>query len=216
MLIILAGAWPMLLWFTLLSPNGWLRHILPSVLMIMLVWVSFAVYYIRRTRVVWMAILCISLFLSVFASVTSTSSRMTFALSKGDHNAQWKKWASGNAMVIQLFYSHPVFSWSDQTQVVDYIRHLPPSKNVFYIGSFYMAEIAALSDRVIGPITRYSVHDGADPIIIFGPYQRGALTRLDPQYHADMQKQLCRKTVLENASYLLCVMKPEYYSSFMK
>lgn len=189
------------LWFGLLSPTGWFRHIFPGVLMGMIL-ISYSLDSLMMAAIEtkkWIFPLLFCLFVSgVFVGISSGYlSIPRFIITKDDTIRLYQS-ARPNKMQGPL--SHPLFSKDSQDGASLYIqKHVPPTKRICFYEWALVAELPILADRVFFPFPRCSKGD----ILIAGPYQKGIYS-LKITNLSVMQKTLCKKILFSNDMYMLC------------
>ena len=215
-LALYVASFTMLVWFVFFSPTGWLRHAWSAVMMsvaIVSLCGGYALTSFKKMAAFGIIPLASALLiLSTFFSPV----RSGFVPSAAAHNENWLKWADRTSGPIQGLFSHPFFSRRDQDEVVNYLhKNAQDYDHLYYVSSFYVAEIGFLSDKVMMPIQRFINLKERDGILIVGPYQRGALTRVDAENTDDFMNEICSRTLIENASYKLCKIEAAHLAKFI-
>lgn len=189
------------LWFSLLSPTGWFRHIFPGVLMGMIL-ISYSLdsllAFCVNTKNKMMSLLLCLLISNIFIGISSGYlSIPRFNITK-DAVIHLHQLARPNKMQGPL--SHPLFSKKSQDEVVSFIhRRISPSQRICFYEWALVAEIPALADRVFFPFPRCKKGD----VLIAGPYQMGVYA-LKITNLSTMRKKLCGKILFSNDMYMLC------------
>ncbi len=210
------ASFTMVVWFVLYSPTGWLRHTWSAVMMSVAI-VSLCGGYVltafRKNAAFGIIPLASALLiLSTFFSPV----RSGFVPSAAAHNENWLKWADYTSGPIQGLFSHPFFSRRDQDEVVVYLQNNAKNYNhLYYVSSFYVAELGFLSGKVMMPIQRFINLKEKDGIMVVGPYQRGKLARVNAQYTDDFMDEICSNVLIANASYKLCKIEAAHLAKFI-
>ncbi len=192
-------------WYVLLSQMGWFRHAFPGVILGMVV---ISIIYsqlirqfpIKKLRI--SALISIVFCLMTFYMFVSNQLAIPFYSLKKDDFDSKKPFVVNN---LQGPFFAPIFSKSDEVGVGRFITSsVHPKNKLCYEGWFLIAELPVIMDRVIFPLRRCSTND----ILVIGPYQRGRYNVLGTNEGINsLVKERCGRTVFENPSYLLCVLK---------
>ncbi len=192
------------LWFILLSPTGWFRHIFPGVIMGMILICVSTENMLFHLFKKWIHVLIFAISLIIFnfyfPIVSFKQSLLNFPIRRGQI-INLRGEASPNN--LQGPISAPLFSAKDQDTVTTYFRNkIPKNTRVCFHGFLLVAELSPLVDRVFFPLGRCKEND----ILIIGPYQKGALSMNGTEYPY-LLENVCKKILFSNASYTVCTIK---------
>lgn len=213
--IIYAGALVSLLWFVLISPNGWGRHAWNGlVLAMMLVSIVFGTIFRDRLRDFRKEnVVIVLLILSILGfSLQPYNIEMRLFLNQATID-KWLITRNGARGFAQGFPHTPVFSLADQREAVDFFAHnIQKDDRIYYLGWFLVAEISPLVDKVFYPLARHINGnlvnpDGGSSYLIFGPYQQGVGSMVSDGYVKANMSGFCETIVFANPSYVVCRLK---------
>jgi len=198
------------LWFIFVSPFGWTRHVWHGLIIGMMLFVVFIVN-ILKTK--FLKLLFIPLFLiALFGGNLLDSSKFEGALFLNQGNIdEWqaRKYENGR----QGLPSNPIVSLKDQIGLRDYfVKNVKGGDRVYYLGWLLVSEASPIVDKVFYSLDRYLEVGQINPVggesyLIIGPYQKGKLSIVSPNYHDLKVRQLCEVVVYENPSYTLCILR---------
>lgn len=199
-------------WYVLVSPTGWGRHVWYGLLIGMILSTSSITKLdsIKRRINIFLLVILFSIFCNIMSSTFKM--HLNFSISQTHLD-----FLNDNRYLydVQGFPSVPFFSYEDQSDIVKHFNeHIHSNDSVHYLGWFLVAELSPLVDKVFYPFSRYVNNSyghekNGNQYIIVGPYQKGRIKVTSDEYLIEKTQALCSDIVYENDSYLLCTIKPE-------
>lgn len=177
-------------WFVVLSSTGFFRHAWPSIIVGFMVCSSLVTIVKHGARTLLVA-------LAFFLFFVSPHSIWKLNLSNDSVNAIY---TYQNKSSTPLFINF--FLLRDQKNLKSFLEHKYINKRICYDETLLVAEMPVYLNRVFFPIQRCVMDD----ILIIGPYQKQLLIR-DETYLPKLLRDRCAKTIFENNSYTLCLIK---------
>ena len=196
------------LWFVILSPTGWTRHVWQGLVVgMMLIVVTIAkIWNFKRVRYLIFAVFVALLFAD---SPVILEEKFNATLLFGRETlSKWEdeRYVGG----LQGLPTNVILSFSDQDGLKNYFeKNIDQHDRIYYAGWFLLAEVSPLVDKVFYSLDRYleigQVNpEGGKSYLLLGPYQKGKFSIIGEKYHSRKVGELCDKIVYENRSYTLC------------
>jgi hypothetical protein len=209
-ILFLSALAPLLIWYLLLSPTGWVRHVWTGLVMGMVI-VSVVASEIAAVKKGLRKVLLIILIIFLGSTIIQSEGYETkFFLDQATIDSWRARRYEGG---IQGLPHVDTFSLSDQKKLINYFEeNISKEDKVYYLGWFLVAEASPLVDKVFYTVDRYLTlgqinPEGGGSYLILGPYQKGKLSIIGDTYHDRKVAQLCESVAFENPSYTLCTLK---------
>ena len=198
------------LWFIFLSPFGWTRHVWHGLIIGMMLLIIVSVNSIKNYTA---KILFILLFIAVILGRNILNPSMFagafFLGQKNIDTWQMKRYEFG----IQGLPPNPMVSLQDQIGLRNFFaEHVRENDKVYYLGWLLVSEASPIVYKVFYSLDRYLDTGQLNPengkqYLILGPYQKGKLSIVGPEYNNLKVNILCNDIVYENPSYTLCILR---------
>jgi hypothetical protein len=206
-LCLCGGVLPHLLWFIVISPTGWLRHVWPAVvicLMCFSIFLAHLSFSFHRSVLRFFAFGCVLLL--YLSSVFGSLGMPTFAMDPNNFYNMWVAWQKGQTPnKLQGFLFAPIFSWKEQTAIAQFIhKRIPKTKKIYYVNLFIATDISTIADRVFYPLERMLSEPDEEAYVIFASYQKGKHNIMGPVYYPYMKSAVCFEVLLDLPSHTLC------------
>ncbi|MCX6731330.1 MAG: hypothetical protein NTZ55_05790 [Candidatus Roizmanbacteria bacterium] len=192
------------LWFVLFSTTGWFRHIFPAIVMGMVLissTVGDVFSFLTNEKkpmsfVIFVLFVC-GIFFSLFQNPLALPQ---FNLDRKELNELYKR-QSPNTLQGPQF--SPIFSRSDQTQIMKYVeKTIDQKRRICFYEWALVAELPPLVDRVFFPFQKCKKND----LLIIGPYQKGVYS-FNKSNIQNLIGALCNDVVFTNTMYTACHIK---------
>lgn len=199
-------------WFLLVSPTGWARHVWQGIVLGMgITSVSLGII-LQHALTYWKRNLVYIVLFTLF--ILTLVHYQSIELKPFLNQSTIEKWRE-NRYIRRLegLPSTPILSFADQKDLIHYFTtNISEDDRVYYAGWFLNAEVSPLVDKVFYTLDRYFAlgqknPDGGKSYIIFGPYQQGQWSFMPPEYIPRKISELCEEVIYRSPSYILCMLK---------
>ncbi|MFO0703820.1 MAG: hypothetical protein U0525_03800 [Patescibacteria group bacterium] len=193
------------IWFSFLAWSGWLRHTwVGLILLVLLMTIIFSHVLMESIQRSMWSIYMTIIGIIILSIIFNESANISPVINKSYVNYLWSKNIIGlTPNTLQGFVFSPIFSWKDLQEVVKILNgNKVGSKRLYYAGTFLVTEVATETMRPIFPIARI-LDFKEDGLLIIGPYQKGDLSLVNPEYESLVEKNFKAKKIYQNNSYSL-------------
>ncbi|MBF0362118.1 MAG: hypothetical protein HQK49_13970 [Oligoflexia bacterium] len=204
------------LWFILISPNGWFRHVWYGAYIGMLLFSiicgeflikSFKFIYAKKRKIsipLWPIIVALILYL--FFPYQNFMYNFNFDRENTD-----KLDGLRHSRALQGI-PPAIFSLSDQKELVSFFeKNIKKEDKIYYLSYFLAAEVPLIVDKIIFPIRSYYYHfkNGPNYYLVFDSYTHGIYRWrfTDHYYSSRMSQYYCTEDVFVNNSFRVCKLK---------
>lgn len=211
-LLLFLAAFVPFIWFVFICPLDWGRRIFNSLVISMMLFsiiIGLLASYKGKFNIYQIAAAVLAIvFILPITQLDKTEAKLFLDQSTVD---KWQIHRFEKGM--QGFPSLPIFSLTDQQQVIDFFaENISKEDRVYYDGWFIMTELSTLTDKVFYPLDRYKNNNYRNPegglsFLVFGPYQKGRLKVVPEDYLNDKTLEYCSRVLFSNPSYQLCLLK---------
>ena len=198
------------LWFVLLSPLGWGRHIFHSLIIsIILFSVTIGRMFTMKGSLIKIAGLTAAIFL-LLNIVTLPKSTPALTITDKDIDT-WFSFREERG--IQGFPFAALVPIQEQKTVIAFFaNNIRPQDRVYYLDAFVLADISALTDKILFPISRFDnlqksgQKNKGISYLMLGPYQLTKYKLVGDNYFQKAEEK-CEQTVFKNEHYFICRLK---------